>query len=100
MKALIVLAALLLAACGSQTERQLSKVQPPQVVTKVVETFRPLPSWATEQLPNVPPKDGTVESLKNANNARADTIDRANCERRLLVKIEKGEKVDAKACRK
>ena len=101
MKALfLIAAAVLLAACGSKTERELRKVQPPQVVTKVVERFRPLPSWATEQLPNKPPANGTVEALKDANNARADTIDLANCQRRLLVRIEKGETVDAKTCRK
>lgn len=95
-RTLIALLCLSLSACG--TQRALTKVQPPRVVTKVVEVYKPLPAWATAPLPNQPPADSTVESLVRANNARAATLDMANCERRLLARIDKGEKVDRKAC--
>lgn len=95
-RTLIALLCLSLSACGP--ERNLRRVQPPKVVTKVVEVYKPLPAWATAPLPNQRPQDSTVESLVRANNARAATIDMANCERRLLAKIDKGEKVDRKSC--
>lgn len=72
----------------------------PQTVTVVVEKFKPLPEWATAQVPNVPPANGSVEALKDANNARAGTIDYVNCRSRLLARIDKGEQVSPKECRK
>lgn len=93
-------AALILSGCGKTTEQALRDVQPPKVVTKVVETYRPLPDWATEELPNQPPADKSVEALVKANNARAGTIDYANCRSRLLKALDGGKKVDPKECRK
>lgn len=99
MTRLVALLALTLLLPACSTERALRKVQPPKVVTKVVEVYKPLPDWAVKPLPNVPPKDSTVESLVKANNARAETLDLANCERRLLAKIDKGEPVNPKDCK-
>jgi hypothetical protein len=93
--ALIALAAL--AGCAS-TEKSLRYVQPPTVVTKVVETRVKLPSWATEPVPNKPPVDKSVESIVKANNARADTLDYVNCRSRLIARVQAGEKVDHLEC--
>lgn len=98
--AAILIVSLALMACRTPAERVLAEVQPPVVVTKVVEKRIPLPAWATEPLPNQPPADGTVEALKNANNRRADLVDYANCRSRLLIQLDKGEKVSGKECRK
>jgi len=86
-----------LAGCGS-LQKSLREVQPPTVVKEVVETRVKLPSWATEPLPNQPPVDKSVESIVKANNARADTIDYANCRSRLIERVQAGEKVDRKEC--
>src|SRR5688500_16263041 len=97
---LILFAALLMTACGSKIEREMTKLQPPVVVTKTVEVYRALPDWATQQVPNKPPADGTVGGLKDANNARAHTLDWVNCRSRLLAKWDKGEPVSIKDCGK
>ena len=96
---LILFAALLLSACGSKVEREMTKLQPPVVVTKTVEVYRALPDWATQQVPNKPPADGTVVALKDANNARAGTLDWVNCRSRLLAKWDKGESVSIEDCK-
>lgn len=99
MKAAFLLPLILaLTACPGPVERALVKLQPPVVVTKVVEKYKPLPTWATEQLPNTPPANSTIEALKDANNRRADTVDFANCRSRLLIQLDKGEKVTGKEC--
>jgi hypothetical protein len=95
-----VILALALAGCGKTIDSQLRDVQPPQIVTKVVEKRVDLPTWATEQLPNVAPADKSLKALVKANNARADTVDYANCRSRLIEKVQRGEKVDPKDCRK
>lgn len=100
MKAILLLLVLAMTACAGPVERALTKVQPPVVVTKIVEKAIDPPAWATVPLPNEPPRDGTVEALKDANNRRADTIDRANCERRLLLKASRGEQVTGKECKR
>jgi hypothetical protein len=68
-------------------------------VTVVVEKFKPLPEWATAQLPNAAPVDGTVRAVLLSNDQRAATIDYANCRSRLLVRLDKGEKHDLKECK-
>ena len=97
MRYLAPLIALALVGCAS-TEKSLRDVQPPTVVTKVVETRVKLPSWATEQVPNRAPVDKSVEAIVKANNARADTLDYVNCRSRLIERVQAGEKVDYLAC--
>jgi hypothetical protein len=87
----------LLAATGCQ--RFVAKPNIPQTVTVVVEKFKPLPEWATAQLPNAAPVDGTVRALLLSNDQRAATIDYANCRARLLSRLDKGEKPDLKECK-
>lgn len=99
MRNLAALIALALAGCQT-TEGALRDVQPLTVVTKVVEKRVDLPAWATEPLPNTAPADKSVEAVVKANNARAETIDYANCRSRLIQRVQAGEKVDAKECRK
>jgi hypothetical protein len=94
----IVLALILLALVGCQ--RFVAKPNVPQTVTVVVEKFKPLPLWATAQLPNSPPVDGTVGALWHTNEQRAATIDYENCKNRLLARIDKGETVSTKECSK
>jgi hypothetical protein len=93
----IVLALILLALVGCQ--RFVSKPNVPQTVTVTVEKWRPLPLWATAQLPNSPPVDGTVGALWHTNEQRAATLDYANCRSRLLARLDKGETPDVKECK-
>lgn len=95
-----VCALVLLALVGCKTtEDRVGSVTQPRVVTQVVERYRDIPEWATVELPNRAPVDKSVEALVKANNARAATIDRANCERRLLKALDDGKKVDPRACK-
>lgn len=89
--AVIVLACAALAAC--QTVPNV-----PEQVTVVVEKFRPLPSWATEPLAKPVPADGTVGERVRSEHARGVVIDVANCHRRLLARLDKGEAIDRKEC--
>ncbi len=70
----------------------------PEQVTVVVERYKPLPAWSTDPLPKPQPVDGTVEARVRSDNARGEVIDLANCHRRLLAKLDRGESVDRKAC--
>lgn len=94
MRAALTLALALAALAGCKTVPDV-----PSVVHVPVETFRPLPSWATEALPKPVPVDGTVEARIRSEHARGTVIDLANCHRRLLARIDKGEAVDEKECR-
>jgi hypothetical protein len=92
MRALaLFLAAALVTACASVPN------VPEQVIVPV-ERFKPLPTWATEPLPVPQPIDGTVEARIRSEAARGITIDLANCHRRLLAKLDKGETVDKQEC--
>lgn len=91
--------ALALVGCKT-TEQQVRDVQPPRVVTKVVEKTIDLPKWATEPVPNKAPSDKSVEAVVKANNARAGTLDYVNCRSRLIEKVQAGQKVDPKECRR
>lgn len=90
LAALIVLA---LAGCATTSG-------PPQVVTRTVEVFKPLPAWATETLPNDRPASGRVGDIVSTNNRRAEWLDYANCRSRLLRQLDDGNEVDPKACKK
>lgn len=70
----------------------------PETVTKIVEVERPFPSWATEPLPKPEPADGSVGARVESHDARGQVIDFANCQRKLLRKIEKGEAVQPSDC--
>ena len=96
--ALMLLACAALAGCGRSLTGQLKDIEPPSVVAMEVERTIPLPAWATAPLPNTPPANGTVEALVKANDARAATIDYANCRSRLIERVQAGEKVDRKEC--
>jgi hypothetical protein len=95
MKYALILIALALPGC----QLFVAKPNIPQTVTVVVEKFKPLPEWATAQLPNAGPVDGTVRALLLSNDQRAATIDYATCRARLLSRLDKGEKPDLKECK-
>jgi hypothetical protein len=99
MRACLALSLVLLAGCGIQ-QRLVAKPNVPQTVTVTVEKYRPLPDWAKAVLPNLPPIDGTVGAIWHADEARAATLDFANCTRRLLARLDKGETVSSKECSK
>jgi hypothetical protein len=95
MKYALIALALALPGC----QRFVAKPNSPQTVTVVVEKFKPLPEWATAQLPNAAPVDGTVRAVLLSNDQRAATIDYANCRARLLSRLDKGEKPDLRECK-
>lgn len=70
----------------------------PKTVTVVVEKFRPLPKWATEPLVKPVPANLTTGAVVESHNARGAVIDLANCHRRLLAELDKGEPVDDNGC--
>lgn len=90
---LLVLCCSLLTACPGTTKPTL-----PKTVTIVVKEFRPLPTWATEQVKKATPSNGTVGEHLKSEDARGNTIDYVNCRSLLLQKLDKGETVDKKDC--
>lgn len=91
---LALLAAVLLTGWGSCERRP----NVPKQVTVVVETFKPLPAWATEALPKPVATDGTVGARVRSEDARGHVIDLANCHRRLLRRLDAGQAVDRREC--
>jgi hypothetical protein len=75
-----------------------SRPNTPAQVTVVVEKFKPLPAWATDPLLKPEPADDTVGARLRSNEARGGVIDIANCHRRLLQKLDRGEPVDKREC--
>lgn len=90
-----ILPILLLTAGWTGCER---KPTPPQTVTVTVTKYRPLPDWATAELPVATPADGTVGARVQSHHVRGLTLELANCHRRLLRKIDKGESVTKDEC--
>lgn len=90
----------LLVLVGCSTQRELARVQPPQVVTKVIEVRVKLPTWATQEVPKATPATGKVGDLRESHSARGEALDYVNCRSLLLRKIEAGEKVSIKDCAK
>ena len=90
---LLLILTVLLCACHMETKPQI-----PETVTVVVTKYKPLPTWATDPLPLPQPKDDTVESHLKSENARGEIINLANCERLLLKKLDKGEKINKHDC--
>ena len=70
----------------------------PEAVTVVVERYKPLPFWATEELAKPTRENSQVQSYLKSENARGEIIDYANCRSRLLIKLDKGEAVNKKDC--
>ena len=98
MKAILMIAALALTAC--QTTPNV-----PETVTVVVEKYKPLPEWATTPITAAkPPKATTGREYLRRESALDALVDYvlgiANCDRRLLAKLDKGEPVDRKECGK
>ena len=91
MKPVIALL-LALSACAQ------APVKMPEKVYITVEKFKALPPWALAPVPNEAPKDSLVESLVQANNTRASTLDIVNCRIALLGKLDRGEVVNPKDC--
>lgn len=98
MTRIVLALALVLALAGFGGCGQLARPDIPQTVTVVVEKDRPLPPWATEPLPKPQPVDGTVGARTASHDQRGIVIDLANCHRRLLDRLGRGEKVDPKEC--
>lgn len=92
---LLTILALLLLFC---TTGCTSVPTVPEKVTVIVERYKPLPAWATEQLQKPVRADGRLESVLGNENARGEVIDFANCRSRLLIKLDKGDTVDKKDC--
>ena len=95
MRTLIAMAAFaLLAACRTTPEPPTV----PETVTVVVERYRDMPEWATDPLPTPQPVDGTVGALLDSHEARGSVNGLANCHRRLLRQLDRGEDVRPDAC--
>lgn len=95
---IVMLALVVLALCGFGSCGPV-KQAPPEVATIAVKERAPVPTWATEALVKPMPKSGKVgDRLKNED-ARGQTIDLANCHRKLLRMLDKGEKVDPAECK-
>jgi hypothetical protein len=92
----LALLTVLLTAVGCASRERLPEI--PEQVTVVVEKYRPLPSWATEPLDKPQPADGTVGERVRSEHARGVVIDLANCHRRLLARLDKGEAVSDQEC--
>jgi D-alanyl-D-alanine dipeptidase len=92
----LLLLVLLLPAVGFTACERRPNV--PEQVTVVVEKYRPLPTWATAPLDKPQPADGTVGERVRSEHARGVVIDLANCHRRLLGLLDKGEPVDDAEC--
>ena len=86
----------MLVGCG--VDRELRKVQPPTVVTKVVEKRVDLPTWATEEIVIPNPVDGKVRSLIDSHNDRGAWLQYVNCRSKLIKKVQAGEEVNIKDC--
>jgi len=92
----LLLLPLLLVVCGFGSCQ--SKPNVPETVTVVVEKYKDLPTWATEQLVKPQAVNGTVGARLTNEDQRGNTIDLANCHRRLLTKLDKGEAVKPEEC--
>lgn len=92
----VTLAAIVLALAACQSAPKFPQV--PEQVTVVVERYKPLPSWATEQLVKPEAASGKVGDRLRNEEARGGVIDVSNCHRRLLARLDKGEAVDKKEC--
>lgn len=92
----VTLLATVLALPACQSAPKLPQV--PEQVTVVVERYKPLPSWATEQLVKPEAASGKVGDRLRNEEARGGVIDVSNCHRRLLARLDKGETVDKKEC--
>lgn len=85
-------------AAGCATTRDADIPKAPEVVTKVVERYRPLPDWALRLLPEDAPRQNTVDEAKRLASDRLSTIQAENCRKRLLARLDRGEAVNPKAC--
>jgi len=70
----------------------------PEKVAVTVEKYKPLPVWATKPLQLPLPADSTVGARLESNNKRGLVIDLANCHRKVLAKLDRGETVSEKEC--
>lgn len=91
MRTLTLALCLLLSACATVPNI-------PEQITVVVEKFKPLPAWATDELPKPVAADGTVGARVRSEDARGHVIDLANCHRRLLRRLDAGQAVDRREC--
>jgi hypothetical protein len=91
-RSLLVLAATLAGCVGPV------KHAPPEIAHVAVKERMPLPTWATDALVKPMPANGTVGARLKDEDARGQTIDLANCHRKLLRLLDKGEQVDPKEC--
>lgn len=99
MRLPILLVVLLLHA-GCKSDEGLNRVQPPTVVTKIVEKRVDLPTWATEQIIIPLPVDGKVRSVIDSHSERGAWLQYVNCRSRLIEKVQAGENVNIKDCSK
>ena len=74
------------------------KHAPPEIAHVVVKERMSLPTWATDALVKPMPANGTVGARLKDEDDRGNTIDLANCHRKLLRMMDKGEAVDPKEC--
>lgn len=92
----IILLPMLLSLCAWGSCQRKPTV--PQTVTVVVEKMKPIPSWATDALDKPQRVDGTVGAALKSEDQRGNVIDLANCHRRLLARMDRGEVVQQKEC--
>ena len=71
----------------------------PKVNTVVVETYKPLPAWATDPLAKPAPGSDAVGDHLQSEDARGAVIDYANCTRALLKRLDAGQPVTPSDCK-
>ena len=95
MKPLLFIPLIILITTGATCQRRPNV---PEQVKVIIKEQRPTPTWATEQLVKPQAQNGTVAAHLTSEDQRGNVIDRANCHRRLLSMLDKGEPVDPKDC--
>ena len=99
MRYLILLSVVLLAGCPkSQTIKPT--IPTPEVVTVTKTVQAKVPTWATEPLKHTPRTNDTVRAHLEHEDSDHRMTEVYECHRKLLRRLDAGEKVDPKECSK
>lgn len=96
---LILIVILLLASCLPACKTAPKLPELPEAIHHVVEEYRPLPGWATIELPLPPLESTTVQGHLKREKALEAIVEQANCHRKLLRQLDAGRAHDSAACR-
>lgn len=95
----LILATLLLAGCPLEQVVR-SDARPPKIATVTVTEHEKTPSWATDDLLIPHRTDDSVGAHLRNEDAQDAVLELAQCHRRLLRRMDAGEKVNPKECKK